>query len=257
MQRRYYLTSIICIILSACFMGLGIWLRLPHASENLEEFKPEPPASSSEQPPEVDPPEEPPYQSPIDFEGLQKINSDSYAWLEIPGTEVSYVVGQSQTDDTLYIRHDINKKYSISGTLFTEHKFNGRDFGDKVTIIYGHRMKDNTMFGPLQEVYSDPETFASHNKIVVYLPDRELHYTVFAAVPYSKKHIMYQYKAFEQAGSLKRFLEKIDQTRGFGTCFDRTVSVEDSDQVLILSTCLKGNNQKRYLVLAKLTEEIA
>ena len=59
---------------------------------------------------------------------------------------------------------------------------------DPATVLYGHQMLAGTMFGKLQQVYSESNALTEHGDITVYLPEKELHYKVFAAVPYDNRH---------------------------------------------------------------------
>lgn len=197
-----------------------------------------------------------PYNSPVDFASLQERCGDIYAWLDIPGTDITYPVVQSQTDDTFYLEHSIDGEEDKNGSLFTEHTYNSRTFSDPVTIIYGHNMRSGAMFGYLQEQFSDPEWFASHEEIIVYQPQRELHYRVFAAVPYGTKHILYQYRCFRNPAALTEFLDVIYHTRKFGTNYREDCTVTQDDRILILSTCLPRSADGRYLVLAVLEETV-
>ncbi len=186
------------------------------------------------------------------LEDYKKITTDVYAMIRIPGTNIDYPVAQSPTEDKTYIRHDVNGKYSPGGTLFTEHAYNSLDFSDRVTIIYGHNMADGQMFGNLQEYYTDENTFNTFKDIYVVVEGKELHYRVFAAAPYSDTHIMYKYNKFESEHAVDEFLDTIYSSRDFGVNVDEAGKASGSDRLLILSTCLKGNYSKRYLVLAKL-----
>lgn len=189
-----------------------------------------------------------PYQSPIDFDSLQKVNGDIYAWLEMPGTEISYPIVQRAHDHAFYLTHDSNGQQSKSGALFTE-DYNALDFEDPVTIIYGHKMKSGHLFGTLQKYYADSLFFEEHKEFYIYLPDRKLNYRVFAAVPYSGKHILYYYD-FKNMGMFHSFFESIYATRSLNGILDTEVQLSASDRIVILSTCLRGDNTKRFLVIA-------
>lgn len=196
------------------------------------------------------------YESKIDFESLQKKNPDIYAWIEIPDTEISYPVVQNPDDDTYYLNHDAYKERYDGGALFSEHNYNGTDLEDPVTVIYGHRMNSGAMFGELQSIYSDSEDFMNHKKIIMYLPDKELTYTVFAALPYDNRHILYNYD-FNTDGIYRKFFASIYQTRAIGANFNEEIDeVEPSQRVLILSTCLNGDRTQRYLVMARCDKDI-
>ncbi|MCR5782503.1 MAG: sortase [Clostridia bacterium] len=190
------------------------------------------------------------YVCPVDLDAYKRQNADIYSWLEIPGSEISYPVFQHPTENEYYLRRDINGDYSVRGVLFTEAGYNGKDYNDPVTVIYGHDMQDETMFGPLQEMYSNDEGLARYQTIKIYLPDRELTYRVFACVPYSDEHILYNYD-FKDADSFDRFFAGISQISSEQAIFSQ-ISLEKTDKVLILSTCLSGNSDGRFLVCAKL-----
>lgn len=235
--------------------------------EQIEPSQPEPETEDSSpqdtEPPETMAPETPPdserstepeepYVSPIDFAALQAGNPDIYGWLQIPGTEISYPVLQSPEDDAYYLDHDSDGNWSREGAIFTEHTYNGTAFTDPATVVYGHRRDSGTMFGQLQSIYSDPEKMTACSEVIVFLPERELHYQVFAAVPYDNRHILYHYD-FGSRRMYNAFLETIWSVREIGAVLDTSVTVSSEDPLLILSTCLRGNAQKRFLVLAKLT----
>ena len=214
--------------------------ELPDVSEPAAEPEPEP--------------EPEPYISPIDFTALQAENPDIFGWLDIPDTDISYPLLQSQEDDTFYLKHDAYKNYNSAGSLYTEHQYNKNDMTDPVTVVYGHHQNNGTMFGNLQKIFSDSESFAAHKEIVVYLPDRELHYQVRAAVPYDNRHILYQYD-FDDTQSYSDFLYSVYNVRALGANYAEQ-TMETDDSLLVLSTCLKGNRKNRFLVLAALEQTV-
>ena len=195
------------------------------------------------------------YESPVDFEGLWEVNEDIYAWLYIPYTDISYPLLQSPDDDSYYLRRSMERRYDENGVLFTEASYNGTDMTDPVTIVYGHNMKNGLMFSDLQSSYSSAEKLAEHSEIIVYLPDRELHYAVFAAIPFDNRHILCNYD-FTNKRIFRLFLNEILSVRALEASFAEDTPVGTDDRVLILSTCLQGNRSNRFLVCAKLDETI-
>ena len=193
--------------------------------------------------------QEEPYVSPIDFVSLQATNPDIYGWLRIPGTEFDFPLVQREGDDAFYLTHDSDGNESSAGAIFTESTYNTTSMEDPITVAYGHQMHAGTMFGKLQETYSQESALEDYGEIVVYLPERELHYRAFAAVPYDNRHILYNY----DSSDLRRvtaFLNSVYEVREIGAQFSDSVTVSAEDKILVLSTCLAGNSQKRYLVLA-------
>lgn len=199
--------------------------------------------------PETTAPETTAVDQPLDFTAAMEINPDIYAWIEIPGTVIDYPVLQSATDDTKYLTTAYDGSYYIGGSLFTEHQYNSRDFNDRVTIIYGHTMRSGALFGSLQEIYSDSTSFAECSKIKIYLNNEARTYQVFAAVPYDTSHILYTYD-FTNDYWYDNFFKSIRKIRALEANFDDSYFPETGDQVIILSTCMTGNANMRYLVMA-------
>jgi len=198
----------------------------------------------------------PAYVSPVDFEDLWKMNPDVYAWLYIPGTEVNYPILQREGDDGFYLKHNSEGRSSKSGAIFSEGTYTKKDFTDPVTLLYGHRSSSGAMFGRLQETYTSPGGMEAYRDIVVYLPEQELHYEVFAAVPHDMRHILY-YNDFTDPEVFQAFLDQVLSVRSINASIDENAEVTAEDQLLILSTCLRGDSHQRYLVLAKRTAESA
>lgn len=197
---------------------------------------------------------DPVYVSPVDFESLQAMNSDIYAWLYIPDTRINYPILQREGDDGYYLKHGSDGAPNKAGAVFTESTYNERGFSDPVTVIYGHIMRSGDIFGELQMIYSTPGGLEKNQEIIVYLPEKELRYQVFAAIPFNMQHILY-YHDFSDPDVFQAFLDQVLSVRSINASFDETVEVSTGDQLLILSTCLQGDSKQRYLVLAKLAAE--
>lgn len=195
------------------------------------------------------------YVSPIDFEKATEENPDIYAWIKIPGLSVDYPVLRKPGDDDYYLRRNLRGKYSVAGCLYTQAKYNGDDFSDRVTIIYGHNMTDGSMFGMLEDTYSNSEDFEKYSDIRVYLPKEEKHYRVVAAVPYSDLHIMEQFNRFEIDEDVLNFEKFICDSKETGAVCNRQWVPNRKDKLLILATCQKSNYNRRYIIVAKLIDD--
>lgn len=113
----------------------------------------------------------------VDFAALQEINPDVVAWIRIPGV-LEYPVVRGG-DNSYYLNHTVQKTYNIAGSIFLDYR-NERDFSDSKNIIYGHNMKDGSMFHVLRN-YQDIDFFQKHTDMEVYLPDgRTLNYQITA-----------------------------------------------------------------------------
>ena len=187
------------------------------------------------------------YISPIDFPSLRTANEEIAAWLDIPGTEISYPILQSAVENGYYLNHDAEKNESAAGALFID-DYNQPDFSDLCCIIYGHHMRSGAFFGNLQQIYSDETSFEEHCEAVVYLPEGERHYTVVCAVPYNDDHILY-YNDFTDQTVYRAFMNELLETRELGSNFNSSYEIDPNQRLLILSTCLSGNSSRRYLVV--------
>ena len=194
-------------------------------------------------------PSEAPYVSPVDFTTIWAVNPDVVAWLYIPGIELSFPVMMDPEDNSYYLTHDPERNVTDSGAIFIEN-YNSPAFTDLCTIIYGHRMYDESMFGSLQATYSDRDSLEANKYIVIYRPEREIYYEIFAAVPYDNSHILY-YNDFDDSLSYRKFINSIYTISGMDAIHINQSKPDIGDRLLILSTCLWGDRDRRYLVLAK------
>ncbi len=195
------------------------------------------------------------YISPIDFEALKDKNPDIYAWIEIPGTEISFPLLQNE-DDGYYLNHSSLKEKSKSGAIFTEASHNKKDMQDEVTVVYGHRMNSGAMFGTLQQLYSSAENFDKYREIVVYLPDKELHYDIFLTTVYDDRHILQSYD-FTELDEFEKFMISLYTYRSIGKNRREEYKFNAEDKMIVLSTCIKGAAARndRFLVVAVLKND--
>ena len=89
----------------------------------------------------------------------------------------------------------------------------------------------------------------SHKELQIILPDKTYTYEIFAAVPYSNIHLMYYYD-FTNAYVFTEVMNDILSVRAMNAVVDKKVKVTPDDHIVILSTCLSGNGNQRYLLLA-------
>ena len=135
-------------------------------------------------------PAEPPERIPVDFEELWKTAPDAYAWILIPETNINYPVCQSGQDRELdfYLSHRPDGTAEFAGSIYSQY-YNKKDFSDPDTILYGHDMSDGSMFRTLH-LFDDQDFFDRNREVLVYLPDKVLHYRIFAAYNTNDDHIL-------------------------------------------------------------------
>ena len=184
----------------------------------------------------------------VNFAVYQKINNDIYAWIRIPGTPIDYPILNRKGDNEYYLKRNYYRYADTRGSIFTE-DYNNRDFNDPVTLIYGHNMSSGSMFGSIQKTYTKKSFMQSHKELQIILPDKTYTYEIFAAVPYSNIHLMYYYD-FTNTYVFTEVMNDILSVRAMNAVVDKTVKVTPDDHIVILSTCLSGNGNQRYLLLA-------
>ena len=190
-----------------------------------------------------------------EYEALCAENSldsaDVTAWIEIPEAGFCEPVMQKAGDDSFYSTHDASGAEAQYGALYTQAAYNADDFSDPVTVIYGSSRAEGAPFRDLQEMYSG--SFDELGRIILHLPDKTLEYEVFAAVPYSSLHILH-YFDFAVERRYNSFFDDVYATRLLGMHLDAEEKPAYGDNVVILSTGLRGDDMQRYLVMAKLVK---
>lgn len=188
-----------------------------------------------------------------DFEELKESNADIYAWITVPGTQVDYPVLQSETDN-YYLDHNLDLSGGYPGCIYSN-QCTSKDFSDYNTVLYGHNMKNGSMFGCLHE-FEDADFFEENRLIYVYTPEKRLTYEIYAAVKFSDIYIPTYYSVADAAGK-SAFLSEV-----LAACEESEVShvqkgreITGEERLITLSTCVKGESSKRYLVVGVLTEE--
>lgn len=188
---------------------------------------------------------------PVDFAGMWKVNPDVYAWITVPGTVIDYPILQHPSDNTYYLNYNIDGSYGYPGCIYTEN-MNSKEFTDNNTVIYGHNMKNGTMFAGLHK-YEDASFFEQNSKVYIYTPEKELSYTIFAAYIYDDRHLLYSFNFADQA-VYSTYLENIQSMRSMNANFREGIEVTAEDKIITLVTCIANQDDKRLLVQAVLDE---
>mgnify|MGYP002647419136 FL=1 len=186
----------------------------------------------------------------IDFDRLHKeVSEDIYAWIYIPNINVDYPVFQHPTDNAYYLEHNVDGSEGYPGCIYTEN-YNSKDFSDSQTVIYGHNMRDGTMFSDLHK-YEDEEFFDENRYVYIYTEDTVLVYKIFAAYQTNNAHQLLNFD-FSKKENLLTYLENVRKLVTEQKVFDDDVVFSEDDKVLTLSTCVMKERQfhLRYLVQA-------
>ena len=196
------------------------------------------PAPSETTVPETTAETQPPRFPTVDFEGLREKNPDVVAWIQIPaleGLDYPVVIGE---DNAYYVNHNWENQESEEGAIFLDFR-NHSDFSQPHNILYGHCMKDGTMFQPLGQWEKESFLRGSDRTVLLYLPEEVRVYEIIGS---------------ERVGSLDSRVYKTDYTAGeewanaIGETlrhlwYESDVEYDGNSEILTLSTCMGGDQR--------------
>lgn len=179
-------------------------------------------------------------------EGLKAENDDLAAWLRAAGTVIDYPVMFTPDDEEYYLHRSFRKKYSLPGTPFMDKKCGAADEADSL-IVYGHNMRDGTMFSALKNF--EDEAFCEDNRtITLALPGGTREYTVFAVARLNVRDKS-DARIYGCAGKLSEqqfesYVADIEER----SLYDTGESPVYGDRLIILSTCSYHTSDGRLIV---------
>ncbi len=183
--------------------------------------------------------------NPIDFTELQRVNDDIVGWLRIRALDISYPVVQSEDND-FYLHRTFEKTDNFAGCLFVNCE-NNPDLTDQNTVIYGHNMKNGSMFGKLK-LFREEGTFEKSKYFWIFAPDFIYEYRIFSACVVDKTGLTYQTGFNDE--EFRAFIEHAFTNSEVDTS---GVEVTQDDRIVTLSTCT-GDDATRFTVMGKLVQ---
>lgn len=188
----------------------------------------------------------------LDWDALHAENADIYAWIYIPGTEIDYPILQHTTEQDYYLDHNLDGSTGYPGCIYTQLR-NKKDFTDFATIIYGHNMKDGTMFQNLHN-YEDKSFFDSNPYIYIYTPGKVFVYQIFAAVTFHDRNILMYYD-MDETSDRATYINDINSCNSMSDQHNNAVSVNTESHIVSLSTCIGASPENRWIVSGVLLNE--
>lgn len=176
-------------------------------------------------------------------------NADFAAWLTIPNTKIDYPVMYTPWEPEYYLRRAFDGSYSRSGIPFIGE---GGTLDSDCFIIYGHNLKNDTMFSTL-ESFADLDFWQENPIFTLTTITEQRKYEVFAAV---ETRVLYQdesgYRPYFQAGTLTKdeFSELVSWLKD-NSLYDTPLTIEYGEQILMLITCSYHTDNGRFLVAAR------
>lgn len=180
----------------------------------------------------------------VDFDTLQSVNPDIQAWLYMSGSSIHSPVLQAE-DNSTYLYRLADGSSNAHGSLFIDCR-NAGDFSDWNTLIYGHNMKDGSMFGGLKK-YRKQAYYDAHPEMTLFTPEKTYRMEIFAAVTTDVSAAVYRVPAArEERDELVQWAQRNSE-------IECDVSIGTEDRIVTLSTCTGGDDD-RFVVLAVLRE---
>lgn len=174
----------------------------------------------------------------IDFAKLKQKNSDAIAWIKVNGTDIDFPVVKG-TDNSYYLTHNFDKEKNKAGWIFADYR-NKFDGTDKNIIIYGHNMKNGSMFASLKDVIKEEWYNNENNKYIALITENEnCKYQVFSVYQIETEEYYLQ-------TNISNFKEFVEEIKGRSKK-DFNVDIKETDSILTLSTC--ADNTKYRVVL--------
>jgi len=188
----------------------------------------------------------------VDLEALKAVNPDVIGWIMIPKSALSYPLLKGE-DNSYYLNHTWSKAKNSSGSIYMDYRCN-RDLSDFNTIIYGHRMNNESMFGSLK-FYSSKEHLKYHSYVYVVTENSVKKYAVFSV-----------YEADVENGHSYRLglKDEFGKQAYINYCLENSIydcgHVPSTDtNIITLSTCTKSSiydYKTRWVIHAAFVEEI-
>lgn len=184
----------------------------------------------------------------VDFTDLVKQNKDTVAWINVRGTDIDNVVVQG-TDNNYYLNHSFDGSKNRAGWIFSDYR---NDFNNlkENTVIYGHNMKDNSMFGTLKNILKKDWQENTNNHIIKISSLKENTIWEVFSVYTIYQESYYITTDFNNLNNYEKFLETLKNR----SVYNFNASVDINDKILTLSSCkdYKGN---RIVLHAKLIKK--
>ena len=185
----------------------------------------------------------------LTFEELKAINPDVFAWLTVYGTHIDYPVVQGQ-DNMKYVNTNAEGKYSLSGAIFLDYR-NSRDFSDFNSILFGHHMERNAMFGEIGN-FVEKEYFDARKYGMLYFDGKE-HGLEFFTFIHADAYDRIVFKVGitveeEQQSYLEYLYELAVHTRG--------IEITTDDRIVLLNTCSNYSTNGRDILIGRITDEV-
>mgnify|MGYP004627193837 FL=1 len=249
--RRIIIASLLIIMIASAISLVKEWMDAA-AQRRLEESLAEAARQTEaeteplETEEETEAETEAPYVSPIDFAPLLATNPDTIGWIRVPDTKIDYPIVQSP-DNQYYLHKDFEGKDSVYGTIYLDADSKS-DFSGWNNPIYGHHMKDGSMFKDVVK-FKDQDFFENHRYFEIYTPERTIHLKTLGCY-YSDSNGIVRKTSFKSQASFDKWVSE-----RLAPCSFAEVPEQPFDSMFVLVTCSYEQNDARTLLFAAEVDE--
>lgn len=181
----------------------------------------------------------------VDFDKLKSVNEDVVGWIYVDALpDISYPIVKGKDNQT-YLHQTYEKNYNFAGTIFVDYENSG-DFSDCNTLVYGHNMKNGSMFGHLKKFREDDKLYKQDKYFWILTPERNYRYEIITA--YTTGVNSDTYTLFKGPG--EEFEEYLETIKGYSEIQTDDTDLTIKDRIVTLSTCT-GNESTRFVVQGK------
>ena len=255
MKSKYLMIG--AAVCAALFLFSGVMLYRQYADEkkSAEAFdniaalvQEETPPADEPQETESPQPEQTPFEK---YAAVYEQNSDFVGWISIEGTNIDYPVMQTVDNPNYYLKRSFEKQYSDYGVPYVQENCD-LELSDNC-VIYGHHMKNGTMFGPLMD-FQDNDYLKEHSVVTfdtMYRPGTYKIFASFQSKAYDPDSEEFKYYDFINTETAYDFEEYLNNIKNLSLYYDEENAPSFGDEIITLSTCDYYTTDGRFAVLAK------
>jgi len=184
-----------------------------------------------------------------EYEAVYLMNTDMVGWMRIDDTKVNYPVMQTPDRTDYYLKRNFEKEYSAHGCLYVREVCNVERPSDNLTI-YGHKMKDGSMFAPLFD-YKEKSFWENHKTIQFDTVTEHHTYEIFSVfITTASVGQGFPYHEFVDAADAAQFDDYVATCKQLAL-YDTGITPQYGDKLITLSTCEYSRVNGRLVVVAK------
>jgi sortase B len=188
---------------------------------------------------------------------LKAENKDLVGWLRIYDTAINYPVMQTISNPEYYLHRSFSREYSGSGTLFAS-EISEIEQPSDVIIVYGHRMKNGSMFGSFNK-FTKPEYLKEHRYIRFDTLSERRTYEIFCVLRttvetgQANEFKYYNAASFQNEDEFNSYIKEA-QSKAY---FETGITPAYGDELIVLSTCEYSEENSRLVIMGKRVEDVS